>query len=80
MKLNIAVEQKRPKLTNRNGGIFYYWYHIFLATRQKLLELDWNVLSHSPYDQDLSASDYFWFRSLQKFLNGKQFKDFDGVK
>ncbi|KOX74647.1 Histone-lysine N-methyltransferase SETMAR [Melipona quadrifasciata] len=44
-----------------------------LITRQKLLELGWDVLSHPPYSPDLAPSDFHLFRSLQNSLNGKNF-------
>jgi len=39
-------------------------------TRQKLRELGWEVLMHSPYSLDIAPSDYHLFRSLQNSLNG----------
>ncbi|KAG6795896.1 Ammar1 transposase [Apis mellifera caucasica] len=41
-KLNNAVEEKRPELTNRKGVVFHHDNaspHTSLVTRQKLLEL-----------------------------------------
>jgi len=38
--------------------------------RQKLRELDWEVLMHSPYSPNIASSDYHLFRSLQNSLNG----------
>ena len=41
-KLNNAVEEKRPELTNRKGVVFHHSNarpHTSLVTRQKLLEL-----------------------------------------
>lgn len=75
-KLNKALQQKRPALVNRKGVVFLHdnaTPHTSLATRQKLLELDWEVLSHPPYSPDLSPSDYHLFRSFQNSLNGKKF-------
>ena len=46
-------------------------------TRQKLLELGWDVLPHPPYSPDLAPSDYFLFRSLQNSLNDKNFNNDD---
>ena len=46
----------------------------------QLLELGWEVMSHPPYDPDLSPSDYHLFRSLQNFLNGKSFSNNDVIK
>ena len=51
-----------------------------LVIRQKLLRLGWEVILHSPYSPDLPLSDYYLFRSLQNFLNGKTFKDDEAVK
>ena len=51
-----------------------------MVTRQKLLELGWDVLTHPPYSPDLVLSDYFLIRSLQSSLNGKKFNNDDDVK
>ena len=51
--------------------------HTSLVTRQKLLELGWDILPHPPYSPDLAPSDYFLFRSLQNSLNGKNFNNDD---
>ncbi|GFT42044.1 ccmar2 transposase [Trichonephila clavipes] len=45
-----------------------------------LLEHGWDVLLHPPYSPDFAPSDYFWFRSLQNSLNGKNFNNDDDVK
>ena len=83
-KLNInAVEEKRPELTNRKDVVFHHDNtrpHISLVIRQKLLELDWDVLPHPPYSPDLAPSDYFLFQSLQNSLNGKNFNNDDDIK
>ena len=82
-KLNNAVEEKRPELTNRKGVVFHHddaRPHAFLVTRQKLLELGWDVLPHPPYSSDLAPSDYFLFRSLQNSLNGKNFNNDGDIK
>jgi len=82
-KLNNAVEEKRPELTNRKGVVFHHdnaKSHTSLVTRQKLLELGWDVLPHPPYSPGLAPSDYVLFRSLQNSLNGKNFNNDDDVK
>ncbi|KAG6794559.1 Ammar1 transposase [Apis mellifera caucasica] len=80
-KLNNAVEEKRPELTNRKGVVFHHARsHTSLVTRQKLLELGWDVLPHPPYSPDLAPSDYFLFRSLQNSSNGKNFNNDDDIK
>ncbi|GFX67972.1 mariner Mos1 transposase [Trichonephila clavipes] len=82
-KLNNAVEEKRPELTNRNGVVFHHDNarpHTSLVTRQKLLELGWDVLPHPLYSPDLVPYDNFLFRSLQNSLNDKNFNTDDDVK
>ena len=82
-KLNNAVEEKRPELKNRKGVVFHHddaRPRASLVTRQKLLELGWDVLPHPPYSPDLAPSDYFSFRSLQNSLNGKNFNNDDDIK
>jgi len=51
-----------------------------LMTRQKFLQLGWDLLPHPPYSPDLAPSDYYLFRSLQKFLNGQTFTTNEDVK
>ncbi|KAK1137736.1 hypothetical protein K0M31_002230 [Melipona bicolor] len=82
-KLNDAIEEKRPVLSNRKGVVFHHDNarpHTSLVTRQKLLELGWDVLSHPPYSPDLAPSDYHLFRSMQNSLNGKIFNNADDVR
>jgi len=55
-KLNAAVKEKRPELVNRKGVVFHHDNarpHTSLVTRQKLLDLGWEVMSHPPYSPDL---------------------------
>ena len=47
--------------------------HTAKMTREKLLELGWEILPHPPYSPDLAPSDYHLFRSLQNHLRGKTF-------
>ena len=83
MKLEEATKEKSPELANRKGIVFYHDNakpHISLATRTKLLELGWEVMSHPPYSTDLAPSNYHLLRSLQNFLNGKKFSSNDDLK
>ncbi|XP_025264307.1 histone-lysine N-methyltransferase SETMAR-like [Camponotus floridanus] len=74
-KLNDSLKQKRSKLIKRKGIVFHQDNarpHTSLVTRQKLLQLGWYILPHPPYSPDLAPSDYYLFRSLQNFLDGKK--------
>ncbi|XP_023230347.1 histone-lysine N-methyltransferase SETMAR-like [Centruroides sculpturatus] len=82
-ELKRAIDQKRPELANRKGIVFHQDNarpHVSLATRQKLLQLDWDVLVHPPYSPDLAPSDYHLFRSLQNSLDGKNFTSLEDLK
>jgi histone-lysine N-methyltransferase SETMAR len=43
-------------------------------TEQKIRELGWEVLPHPPYSPDMAPTDYHLFRSLQHYLNGKEYE------
>ena len=63
-KLNAAVKEKRPQFFNRKGVIVHHdnaTSHTFLATRQKLLRLGWEVMLHPPNSPDLASLDYYLF-------------------
>ena len=82
-KLNDSLKQKRPELINRKSVVFHQVNarpHTSLLARQKLLELGWDILPHPPYSPDLAPSDYYLFRSLQNFLDGKTFTSNEEVK
>ena len=49
-------------------------------TRQKLLQLDWEVLIHLLYSPDIAPLDFYLFQSLQNSLNGKNFNSLEGYK
>ena len=73
MRLNQAIQEKRPELINKKGVVFHHNNarpHISLVTRQKLRELGWEVLMHPPNSPDLAPSNYHLFRSLKNSLNG----------
>ena len=73
-QLKAALDEKPPELVNRKCIIFHQDNarpHVSLMTRQKLLQLGWEVLIHPPYSPDIAPSDFRLFRSLQNSLNGK---------
>ena len=70
-------------MANRKSAVFQHDNakpYTSLVTRQKLLELGWDVLSHPSHSPDLAPSDYRLFPSMQNSLNGKIFNDPDDVK
>ena len=81
--MKAALDEKHPELVNRKHIIFHQdnaRSHVSLTTRQKLLQLDWEVLIHLPYSPDISPSDFHLFRSLQNFLNGTNFNSLEDCK
>ena len=81
--MKAAVKEKQTELVNRKDVIFHHdnaTSHTSLQTRQKLSRLSWEVMLHPPYSPDFAPSDYYLFRSLQNFLNGKTFNNDEAVK
>ena len=76
-QLKTALDEKHLELVNRKRIIFYQdnaRRHVFLMTRQKLLQLGWEVLIHLLYSPDVAPSDFHLFQSLQNSHNGKKFQ------
>ena len=74
-QLKAALDKKCPELVNRKRIIFHQDNarpHVSLMTRQKLLQLGWEVLIHPPYLPDIAPSDFHLFWSFQNSLNGKK--------
>ena len=82
-QLKAALDEKHPELAKRKRIILHQENarsHVFFMTRQKLLQLGWEVLIHLPYSPDIAPSDFHLFRSLQNFLNGKNFNSLEDCK
>ena len=82
-QLKAALDEKRPELVNRKCIIFHQHNtrpHVSLMTRQKLLQLGWEVLIHPPYSPDIASSDFHLFWSLQNSFNGKNFTFLEDCK
>ena len=82
-QLKAALDEKRPESVNRKRILFQQDNakpHVSLMTRQKLLQLAWEVLIHLLYSPDIAPSDFHLFRSLQSSLNGKNFNSLKGCK
>ena len=50
-----------------NSSPWQVWYHVAQPMLQKLKELDYEVLPHTPYSPDLSPTDYHFFKHLDSF-------------
>jgi histone-lysine N-methyltransferase SETMAR len=82
-RLHEVLVRERPALVNRKGVILLHDNarpHVAKWTKQKIEELEWEVLPHPPYSPDIAPSDYYLFCSLQHFLDGKSFSDLEEVQ
>ena len=82
-QLKAALNKKHPDLVNRKSIIFHQDNtrpHASLMTRQKLLQLGWEVLIHPLYSSNIAPSDFHLLRSLQNSLNGKNFNSLEDCK
>lgn len=74
---------KCPAIVNRKGVVYLHDNarpHVAKIVREKLKQLDWEVLPHPPYSPDLAPSDYHLFLSMSNFLANKKFENYDDVK
>ncbi|GFX53184.1 mariner Mos1 transposase [Trichonephila clavipes] len=74
-RLKLAIEQKRPELTNRRSVAFHQdkiRSQTSVVTFQKLWELGGEVLMHSTYSPCLAPSDYRLFLQLQNIPSDKK--------
>ena len=82
-QLKAALDEKCPELVNRKCIIYHQdnaRLPVSLMTRQKLLQLGWEVLIHPPYSPDIAPSGFHRFWSLQNSLNGKNFNSLEDCK
>ena len=82
-QLKSALDEKLPELVNRKHIIFHQdnaRLHVSLMTRQKLLQLGWEVFIHLLYSPDIAPSDFHLFQSLQNSLNGKNVNSLEDCK
>ena len=82
-QLKAALDEKRLELINRKCIIFHQntaRLHVSLMTRQKLLQLGWEVLIHLPYLPGIAPSDFHLFRCLPNSLNGRNINSLEDCK
>ena len=82
-QVKAALNEKHLELVNRKHIIFHQDNarpNVSLMTRQKLLQLGWEVLIHLPYSLGIASLDFHLFRSLQNSLNGKNFNSLEDCK
>ena len=82
-QLKAVLDKKCLELVNRKCIIFHQDTprpHVSLMTRQKLLQLGWEILIHPPYSPDIATSDFHLFQSLQNSLNGKTYNSLEDCK
>ena len=73
-QLKAALNEKHPKLVNRKRIIFHQDNarpHVSWMTREKLLQLGWEVLIHLLYSPDIALLDFHLFQSSQNSLMEK---------
>ena len=76
-RLAVQIQQKRP----HHGPVRFLHDnarpHTAVCTRQKLLDLGWEIFIHPPYSPDLSPSDFHLFLSMSNTLRNKVFTNDD---
>ena len=80
-QLKVALEH--PELVTRKCIIFHQNNarpRVSLMTKQKLLHLNWEVLSHLSCSADIAPLAFHLFKSLQNSLNEKNFNSLKDCK
>ena len=49
--------------------------HVAMKTKETIIDLGWEVMSHPAYSPDLAPSHYHLFRSMEHFLRDKSFDE-----
>lgn len=83
-KVYAILVKRYPSLINRRQVLLQQDNarpHVARITRQKIEELDGiELLPHPAYSPDLAPSDYYLFRSMAHFLQGRRFNNIQEVE
>lgn len=79
-RLATAIQQHRPVQTVVRFLHDNARPHVAKLTRQKLIDLGWEVLPHPPYSPDLAPSDYHLFLALSNSLRDLSFENEDALQ
>ena len=82
-QLKTELHEKHLELVNRKCIVSYQDNarpHVSLMTRQKLLQLGWEVLIYPLKSPDTAPSVIHLFWSLQNSLNGRNFNSMEDCK
>ena len=77
------LKEKSSSLVNCKSVIFNHGNarpHSARIMCNKIEELGWEKLSHPPYSPDIAPSDYYLFRSLQHFTDGKGYSSREALE
>ena len=83
ISLHECLIKKRPALVNRKKIFFLHDNakpHTSKNVKKTIKDLGWQILQHPTYSPDLSPTDFYLFRHLQKSLLEKKFIKEDDVK
>ena len=82
--LNDVLLQKRPAIaSNRRKVILLHDNarpHVARIVKDRLLQLEWEVLPHPAYSPDIAPSDYHLFRSIQHGLADTRYRNAEEVR
>jgi histone-lysine N-methyltransferase SETMAR len=82
LKLRDAIRRKLPGQLVR-GALLHHDNakpHTALATRERIQELQWELLEHPHHSPDWAPSDFLLFDPLKKRLGGRRFADDEEVE
>lgn len=82
-KMHAKLMKQWPALCNRHGPILLQDNarpHVSVKTIQKLSDMNYEVLHHPPYSPDLTPTDFYLFKHLAQFLQGKIFTNQEDLK